>query len=151
MDPILQVLLSWQFILFGLAVAAIMYVIRTIVDYFIGLKTNPKEIKLWNELFLPILPVLLGAFGADFFSAFPYPDGLTTKGDRIIFGLVAGLFSTLMYRVIKALLFQKIQGVAQAVGVTVPVTTTTTTTVPAAPVVSGDVVPSDQISSRGQL
>jgi hypothetical protein len=33
MDPILQVLLSWQFVLFGLAIAAIIYVVRLIVEY----------------------------------------------------------------------------------------------------------------------
>lgn len=69
-----------------------------------------KESKLWNDLLMPILPVLLGAFGALLFKTYPYPDGLVTTGGRVIFGLVAGLLSTLFYRVIKALMIQRITG-----------------------------------------
>jgi hypothetical protein len=68
-----------------------------------------KESKLWNDLLLPILPVIIGASGGYLFKTYPYPNGLITDGDRIVFGLVAGLLSTLLYRVVKALMFQKIQ------------------------------------------
>jgi uncharacterized membrane protein YedE/YeeE len=108
MDPILDILLSWQFILFGLAVAGVMYVLRILVEYFMQLaKKIPLKSKLWNEVLLPILPVIIGALGAVHFKSFPYPDSLVTRGDRIIFGLVAGLLSTLLYRVVKALLSQR--------------------------------------------
>jgi len=109
MDPILQTLFSWQFLIFGIAVAAIMFVVRRTVEYGLANWTAAsKESKLWNDLLLPILPVLLGAFGALIFKNYPYPDGLTTGSSRFIFGLVAGLLSTLFYRVIKALMFQRI-------------------------------------------
>lgn len=115
MDPILQVLLSWQFVLFSLAVAAVMYVIRIIVEFiFIEFKIDPKKPQWWNDLVMPILPVVIGCLGAIGVTSFPYPDGLTTKGARIVFGLVAGLLSTLLYRVFKALLYQKIQDLVQA-------------------------------------
>ncbi len=134
MDPILQILLSWQFILFGLAVAGVVYVLRILAEYFIQLaKKNPKSSKLWSNVLLPILPVVIGAVGAVHFKSFPYPDGLVTKGDRIIFGLVAGLLSTLMYRVIKGLLAQKVPPPPQTINViientdTKKITTTTTT------------------------
>jgi uncharacterized membrane protein YedE/YeeE len=108
MDPIIDILLSWQFILFGLAVAGVMYVLRILVEYFMQLaKKIPLKSKLWNEVLLPILPVIIGALGAVHFKSFPYPDSLVTRGDRIIFGLVAGLLSTLLYRVVKALLSQR--------------------------------------------
>jgi phosphoglycerol transferase MdoB-like AlkP superfamily enzyme len=108
MDPILTILLSWQFILFGLAVAGVVYVVRILVEYFIQLaKRDPKTSKFWSELVLPILPVVLGALAAVKFKSFPYPDGLVTRGDRIIFGLVAGLLSTLLYRIVKGLLSAK--------------------------------------------
>jgi|HubBroStandDraft_5_1064220.scaffolds.fasta_scaffold99723_2 phosphoglycerol transferase MdoB-like AlkP superfamily enzyme len=108
MDPILTILLSWQFILFGLAVAGVVYVVRILVEYFIQLaKRDPKTSKFWSELVLPILPVALGALAAVKFKSFPYPDGLVTRGDRIIFGLVAGLLSTLLYRIVKGLLSAK--------------------------------------------
>jgi len=125
MDPILQVLLSWQFVLFSLAVAAVMYVFRIIGEYILSLfKVDPKKPTWWNDLILPILPVFIGAFGALHIKTFPYPDGLTSHGDRLIFGLVAGLLSTLLYRVFKALLYQKIQGFVQALPGAVPVATT---------------------------
>jgi hypothetical protein len=108
MDPILSVLISWQFILFGLAVAGVMYVLRILVEYFMQLANHdPTKSKLWGEVLLPILPVIIGAVGALKFRTFPYPDNLDTKGDRIIFGLVAGLLSTLIYRIIKSLLSAK--------------------------------------------
>lgn len=121
MDPILQVLLSWQFVLFSLAVAAVMYVFRIVGEYIMSLfKIDPKNPKWWNDLILPILPVFIGAFGALHINTFPYPDGLTSHGDRLIFGLVAGLLSTLLYRVFKALLYQKLQGLVQALPGVVP-------------------------------
>lgn len=110
MDTILQTLFSWQFLIFGSAIAAVMFVIRKIIEYAMA-NWSPlaKESKLWNDLLLPILPVLLGAFGALVFKTYPYPDGLVTGGGRFIFGLVAGLLSTLIYRVTKAMITQKIK------------------------------------------
>jgi hypothetical protein len=133
MDPILTILLSWQFILFGLAVAGVVYVVRILVEYFIQLaKRDPKTSKFWSELVLPILPVVLGAVAAVKLKSFPYPDGLVTRGDRIIFGLVAGLLSTLLYRIVKGLISAKIGGTPQTISVIIEnkdnstVTTTTT-------------------------
>lgn len=127
MDPILQVLLSWQFVLFGLAVAMIMYVIRIVAEYIAEvLHKNLGSSKLWNELILPITPILLGLIGAILLKTFPYPGftpdaaGHFARGDRMIFGLVAGGFSTIMYRVIKSLLYQKIVSAAQVLTGTVP-------------------------------
>lgn len=108
MDPILQTLLSWQFVIFSMSIAAIMFVLRTLAEYLMtNWKEAAKESKLWTDLLLPILPVVLGAGGAVLIKTFPYPDGLTTTSSRFIFGLVAGLLSTLLYRVFKALLIQK--------------------------------------------
>lgn len=112
MEPILQMLLSWQFIVFGLAIAALIFVIRQFIEYaisnWIKLSKKSKLLKLWNNLFLPILPVLLGALSGFLVKTYPYPNGLSTTGGRVVFGLVAGLMSGLLYRVIKSLLFQKV-------------------------------------------
>jgi hypothetical protein len=127
MDPILQTLFSWQFVLFGMSVAAVMFVIRKIVEYLISTRTDlAKNSKLWNDLILPILPVVLGAVGALTIKQYPYPYGLTTNASRFIFGLVAGLLSTLLYRVFKALLFQKNDGENQYVPSTSQQVTTNT-------------------------
>jgi hypothetical protein len=130
MDPILQILLSWQFIFFGLAIAAVMYVIRLGVEYITSslLKTGLAGSKLWNELLLPILPVVIGAISGFYLKLFPYPgftpgaDGYPITGDRVIFGLVAGLLSTLLYRIIKSLLYTKLVSLAQTLNPTSSVT-----------------------------
>lgn len=107
MDPILEMFFSWQFIVFSLAVAAVIFVIRTVVEYFVQ-KSKPAVKKLWHDLFLPILPVFVGGFIGHFFKSYPYPNDLTSDGNRIVFGVVAGLLSGLLYRVIKSLIMQKI-------------------------------------------
>ena len=105
MDSILQMLLNWQFIIFALAIAALIFVIRQSAEYFL---VKLKIKKIWNNLFLPILPVVIGGLLGFSLKRYPYPNGLTTVDGRIIFGLVAGLMSGLLYRVIKSLLFSKI-------------------------------------------
>lgn len=123
MDPILQTLLSWQFILFSLSISAVMFVIKTVVEYLMDNWTvAAKESKFWNNLIAPILPIVLGGAVGWVFKKFPYPDNLVLKWDRIMFGLVAGLLSTFLYGVIKGLLAQKISSI-------IPSTTPTTTTV----------------------
>src|SRR5579864_2664230 len=157
MDPILQVLLSWQFVLFGLAVAMVMYVLRLIVEYIAGAaKADLTKSKLWNELILPILPIALGVVGAWLVTSFPYPGftpnaaGVVARGDRLIFGLVAGGFSTVMYRVIKALLYQKLVDTAQSLTppVATPATPTVTTTTTVTPV---EQIAAIHLPTRGQL
>jgi hypothetical protein len=112
MEPILNTLLSWQFIVFGLAVAAALFVFRKFIEYFLNtyfkLDKESKTYKLWSDLILPILPMLLGSGGALLISTFPYPNDLTTAGSRFVFGLVAGLMSGLFYRIIKSLVASKL-------------------------------------------
>ena len=147
MDPILQVLLSWQFVLFGLAIAAIVYVFRLVVQYVVSLlKKDLSTSKLWNELLLPILPIVIGVVAALLLKSFPYPGftsdahGVVIRGDRIIFGLVTGLFSTVMYRMIKSMLYQKLQDVVQ--NLKLPTGSSAAT---------NDQITSDQLPPRGQV
>lgn len=112
MDTVLQALLSWQFVLFALAIAALTFVIRKIVEFAIDSPNIPtgsmnKTSKLWTELILPILPVLLGAFSGLLAKTYPFPDGLNTLSARIAFGLVSGLLSGLVYRIIRGALASK--------------------------------------------
>lgn len=169
MDPILQVLLSWQFMLFGLAVAMVVYVLRLIVEYIASsFKYDLSKSKFWNDLALPIIPIALGLVGAWLLTTFPYPGftpnaaGVVARGDRLIFGLVSGGFSTVMYRVIKALLYQKLVDTANNLTGTTTTTVTgvTTTSVVPAPVLPTPVapvlqpvqqIPADHLPARGQL
>jgi uncharacterized membrane protein YedE/YeeE len=109
MDNILQVLMSWQFIIFSLGIVAITSVLRTVVEYILtNVKVMAKESKLWNDLILPIMPVVLGSVSTVFIKGYPYPEGISATGGRFVFGLVAGLLSTLLYRIVKALFNQKL-------------------------------------------
>jgi hypothetical protein len=150
MDPILQVLLSWQFVFFGLAVATVMYVFRLVVEYLASVaKKDLTTSNLWNHLVLPIAPIALGVLAAIYLKSFPYPGfmpdahGVVMRGDRIIFGLVGGTFSTIMYRTIKALFYQKIVGFAQ--NLTGGTNTTVNIGVPT------EQIPQEQLPSRGQV
>ncbi len=144
MDPILQVLLSWQFVLFGLAIAAIIYVFRLVVQYVASLlKKDLSKSNLWENLVLPVAPIAVGVIAALLLKSFPYPGftpdahGVVIRGDRIIFGLVTGLFSTVMYRMIKSMLYQKLQDVVQ--NLKLPTGS------------SNDQIKSDQLPPRGQV
>lgn len=108
MDPILQMFFSWQFIIFCLGIAAIVFVIRSVAEYLIiNYLKSLKNLMLWKELILPILPVTSGGVTAWFLKSYPYPPDLSFNGGRIIFGIVAGFLSGLVYRVIKGILNNK--------------------------------------------
>ncbi|CAB4196487.1 hypothetical protein UFOVP1290_7 [uncultured Caudovirales phage] len=105
----LQALLSWQFILFGLCVFAVVFILRTIMEYMLrNFKVVAKKSRLWNELMLPIAPPIIGVVMSMFGKSLPYPENLTTFGGKIEFGLVAGLLSGLIYRVVKSFIASKI-------------------------------------------
>jgi len=106
MDAVFYAIFSWQFLLFCLGIAAVTFVIRKLVEFFI--LDNPKmpgsrASKLWKELLLPIGPVVGGALLGLVAYKYPYPEGIHSISGRVIFGLVAGLLSGLVYRVMKGL------------------------------------------------
>ena len=104
MGNLAEVLLSWQFIIFGLGIVAITSVISRFTEYVFNIKKYAKRQKIWKELMLPTLPVILGSLLAYCITSYPYPVGLETSGARFVFGLVAGLLSTLIYRIVKSFL-----------------------------------------------
>jgi hypothetical protein len=115
MDTLLQAFLTWQFLFFCLAIGAVVFVIRQIVEYWMEngwpLKqwyAANKEAKLWRGLILPILPILLGQAGALLAKQYPYPEGFTSTSGRIVFGLVAGFTSGLIVRLFRSFLSDKI-------------------------------------------
>jgi hypothetical protein len=109
MDTMLTALLSWQFLIYCLAIAAIIFVIRKVVEYVLDNPNIPtgklsKSSRLWRELILPILPVIIGPLSTLLAKKYPYPEGLSTVSGRLAFGLVAGLLSGLVYRLVSAFL-----------------------------------------------
>lgn len=104
MDPLSQ-LLSLAFIIFSLLVGGIVFIIRKIVEF--AWKNAPNN-KFWEDVVLPTVPALIGIAIAYFATSYPYGTGFTTTSGRCAFGFVAGLFSGLLYRVVKSLLKQKL-------------------------------------------
>lgn len=106
MDNALNALFSWQFLLFALGIAGLIWLLRTVVEYFVA---NVSTNKLWNKLILPIAPPLFGAAVGFAAKMYPFPGGLTSLSARLMFGLVAGMFSGLSYQVVNGMLKERIQ------------------------------------------
>jgi hypothetical protein len=104
---LLSLVFSWQFLFMSLAVAALIYAIRLLVE---NIWKTISENKIWRDAILPIMPIVLGGFiglmAKQF--PFPFPEGLTSASARIIFGIVAGLLSAQVYKIIKAMIDKKV-------------------------------------------
>ena len=112
MNDLLSVFLTWNFIIFSLSIAGITFVTRKIVEYCLEKGTpdnvHPTKATIWTELMVPILPLLLGGLGGFMISGYSYPEGIVSSSSRTGWGLVAGMFSGLLYKIIKGLLVQKL-------------------------------------------
>ncbi len=109
MDNALDILLSWQFILFSLAIASITWVIRKFAEFVLKSPKFPVYLnaKLWNEVLLPIAPFVNGALLGWVLTAFPYPDGLSGTVARVFFGLGAGALSGTVFQMVKGFIKNK--------------------------------------------
>jgi len=110
MDPLLT-FMSWQFVLFSLGIAAITYVVRTVIEYFV---TDPKYLNPWEDLILPLIPIPIGILMAYFAVAYPFPIGISSVSSRLIFGAVSGLVSTVTYRAVWGIISAKIQSIVNS-------------------------------------
>ncbi len=113
MDDILKVLFGLPFIFFCLAISAVTVVTRKIIEYILEHPRVPtsKKSKIWNELVLPIAPVIIGPVWAFFAPTYPFSATLTNAHGRVIIGLVAGLLSGLVYRVVKAFVVKDVPAI----------------------------------------
>lgn len=108
MDFSILELLNLPFLIFCLAIASITYVFRTIIEFFI--LDNPKvpldkRSRFWTEVFLPILPIIIGVVISYFGNKIPLLLDLTDNAQgRIAYGLTGGALSTVIFRMIKSLI-----------------------------------------------
>ncbi len=107
MDNALTALFSIQFILFGLMLASLTWIGRKIIEYLIKNKTL-QPVNIWNDLVLPVAPIILGALIGLIATKYPYPSGVSVVSGRVAFGLAAGLISSLLYRLIKSFIKSRI-------------------------------------------
>ncbi len=104
MEDTLAQVLTLSNIVFCLMISVLVFVVRRGVDAF---WKTAKQNKIWNELVLPILPLVTGGTLGASIATWPYPEDFQTFGARVIFGCVAGLFSSQVYRIVKKMLEKK--------------------------------------------
>lgn len=90
------------FIIFCLAIYAVSFSLRKILEVAFS-KWNLAGRYFWREAALVALPVLVGLVIGAFLKTFPYPEGFTGRGSHMLYGLVCGLSSSLVYRVVTSL------------------------------------------------
>ncbi len=105
LDTGLSTLLSWNFLLFAIGIAIIVFIIRTIVE---NVWKNIANNVIYRDVLLPIVPPILGAIIGFFATNYAYPNDMSSTSDRLIFGAVCGAFSGLVYRAVKGAITQKI-------------------------------------------
>lgn len=121
MDNILEHVLNWKFalsfVLLALAIAALTFVLRKVIEFALDSSKIPtgnmsKTSRVWTEVVLPISPIVLGGLIGLVATMYPFPEGLTTTSARVLFGLVAGFLSGLVYRLVKRVLVNKLTAFA---------------------------------------
>lgn len=96
--------LFWQFGLLALAISAITSVLKKGIEFLVLSNPNvplDKKSLFWRDVFLPIAPIVNGALFGYFIKSFPYPPVINDISSRVLFGLVAGMFSGVIYRMLK--------------------------------------------------
>lgn len=85
----------WSSILFSLGIFMVVYVLRTAIQAF---WKGWQQSKLYQELALPLTPIVLGGLLAWLFTTWPWPDLLLkSPSARIIWGGILGMFSGVVY------------------------------------------------------
>ena len=125
MDALIQAFLSWQFLFFCLAIGAVVFVFRKLVEYamenwypFNRLDRVNENSKLWRELILPISPIIFGQIAGMLADEYPYPEGFNSVSGRIVFGLVAGFSSGLIVKLYNSFIASKVSDFSEKITTT---------------------------------
>lgn len=113
MNEFLSIFITWQFLVLCIGIAAITFVLRTIIEF--AVLDNPhmpgsRASSFWRDVVLVILPIILGMIFAVVGKSFPYPEVLSESYSKFLFSASAGLLSPTLYRVIRALLWKNTTG-----------------------------------------
>ena len=106
MDDFVNQFFTINVIVFSLVIWVIVWVQRKIVELWF---TKITQYKAWRELFLPVLPVVVGGLLAAVAKQYPYPELFAKNlSSRMFLGIVCGLFSGFVYNLIKKNLVEKL-------------------------------------------
>lgn len=89
LDKGLELLTTWNTLLYTLGVVAVVAVIRLPVE---KLWPEVSSKKWWRDVVVPLLPLAMGAAGG-LGPSFPFPDGIKGVYARVVYGLVCGFCS----------------------------------------------------------
>jgi hypothetical protein len=100
-------LFSVAFLVFALAIAALTFVVRKVVEFS---TTTRGQNRIWRDLILPVLPILIGTLLAMPSAFAPFAAPFSGMLGRMLVGAVAGLLSGFVFRWAKAFLKRKREG-----------------------------------------
>lgn len=105
LDALFQAFFSPQFLFICLGIFALTYVLRVVVQ---GLWKGAKKNHYWNELVLPLSPIITGGLLGLAAKTFVWPDiASKTMLGRVLYGAVAGLLSAFVYGRVRSFLKAK--------------------------------------------
>lgn len=101
-DKGFEIFLSWQTLLLCLGIFLITFGIRRVVETgWVKAKKN----KWWNEVVLPMKPIVVGALFGRFMLSFPWPTAVAgNKWAQVFYGAFCGLISGWVYGRLRAIM-----------------------------------------------
>jgi drug/metabolite transporter (DMT)-like permease len=94
-------------IIFCLVIALLVWAMRWLVEKRIW--KNAVNTKWWSEFFMHLAPLGVGAALAASISEYPYPEGFSSLGSRLLYGVVCGMASGTVFRIAKKMWWNKEQ------------------------------------------
>lgn len=104
MENVLEQLLSLSTIVLCLMISVLVEMQRKVIT---KIKPDLEKSKMWNEFWVPLGPLGTGALIGLFIEQYPWPADFTSTWGRVFFGVVCGLASAHVYRVVKKFLVKK--------------------------------------------
>lgn len=105
MDEVILQFFSLPTLVLCLVVWCLVWFLRKVTEHF---WTASKTNKLWNSLGLPVLPLVTGGLIGLLAKQYPFPEIFAASmSGRVFFGVVCGLASAHIYRIIKKFLKSK--------------------------------------------
>lgn len=104
-------ILTWQTGVFTLAIFVFSFLLRRSLEILFPTLRQDTPLstaqRIWEEVLLPSIPVLVGIALGLGVKNWPYPAQLVSLGSHAIYGAVCGFFSSYAYRVLKSVLTSK--------------------------------------------
>jgi len=98
----MDVFLNWQTVLFALGIFVLTYITRLAVQFF---WKAWRASRLYNDLLLHLMPIIMGGGVAAFALKYPWPEVLAVSlSARIFYGIFLGMICGLVYGRVRKML-----------------------------------------------